>query len=118
MEHAVSRVKALRGNHPAGDVICAHRAARSGSEHAKAEPRQFIPGEVPVAAIGALRADCLRVKISHENAEHAVDMHQVRPVLIKLPLQLVNNAGKLRSLRDQGGNDMIPCGGHDALRCQ
>jgi len=45
-------------------------------------------------------------------------MHQVRPVLIKLPLQLVNNAGKLRSLRDQGGNDMIPCGGHDALRCQ
>jgi hypothetical protein len=37
------------------------RLARCGSEDAKAEPRQFIPGEIPVASIGPLRSDRLRV---------------------------------------------------------
>jgi hypothetical protein len=33
----------------------------------------LISREILIAAISALRTDCLRVKISHENAEHAVN---------------------------------------------
>jgi hypothetical protein len=76
-QDSVSGIEALGGNHPACDVIRAQQLARRGSEHAKAEPRQFIAGEVPIAAIGALRSDRLRVEIRRENAEHAINVRQV-----------------------------------------
>ena len=51
-----------------------------------------------------------------ENAERAVDMRQIRPVLVKLPLHFINDAGKLASLGDQtGDNDVL---GHAAALCQ
>jgi hypothetical protein len=45
-------------------------------------------------------------------------MRQVGSVLVKLALQLVDDAGEFVALLDQTGKDMILCGGHDALRCQ
>jgi hypothetical protein len=41
-------------------VIRVQQLARCRSEHAKAKPREFIPREVPIAAIGALRSDRYR----------------------------------------------------------
>src|SRR5258708_32891171 len=32
------------------------------------------------------------VEISREDAEHAVDMHQIGPVLVQLPLHLIDDA--------------------------
>jgi hypothetical protein len=37
-----------------------------------------------IAAIDALGSDCLWVEIGRENAEHAINVHQIGPVLIKL----------------------------------
>jgi len=96
----------------------AQQLATRGSEHAEAEPRQFVSGEVAIASIDALRSDRLWVEIGCKNAEHAINMRQVSPVLIELPLQFVDDASKLGALRNQAGNDMIPFGGHAALRCQ
>jgi len=45
----VSRIEALCGNHPARNVVRAQQFACGGSEHAKAEPRQPVPGEVAIA---------------------------------------------------------------------
>jgi hypothetical protein len=85
---ASKAVEAFGCDHPARDVIRAQQLSGCGSEHAKAEPRQFIPTEVAVAAIDALRADRLWINICRKNPEHAVDMRQVGPVLVKLALQL------------------------------
>jgi hypothetical protein len=80
------RIEAFGRDHPARDVIGAEQLARCGSEHAEAEPRQFVSGEVAVAAIDALRPDRFRVQIGRENAKHAIDMHQIGPMLVKLAL--------------------------------
>ena len=60
-----------------------------------------MSGEVPIAAIGALRSDRLRVKISRENAERAIDMRQIGPALVKLLLHLIDDAGEFAALLDQ-----------------
>ena len=96
----VSAIEAFGGDHSACDVIRTQQLARSRSEHAKAEPRQLVPGEVAIAAIDALRTDRLRVKIGREDAERTVYVRQVRAVLIKLALHLVNDAGQLAALLD------------------
>ena len=85
---------------------------------AETEPRQLIPSEVAVASIGALRTDRLGVEIGHEDAQHAVDMRQIGPVLIKLALQLINDAGEFTPLLDKTGDDVILARGHAALWCQ
>jgi hypothetical protein len=59
----VSGIEAFGGDDPARDLIRAQQLARCGSEHANAEPREFISREIAIAAIGALRSDRLRVKI-------------------------------------------------------
>ena len=53
-QDCVSGVERLGGDHPARNVVRAQQLARYGSEHAKAEPREFIASEIPVAAIDAL----------------------------------------------------------------
>ena len=85
-QDAVSGIKAFRCDHPGGDVIGTQQLGRSGSEHAEAEPRQFVSGEVAIASIDALRSDRLWVEIGCKNAEHAINMRQVSPVLIELPV--------------------------------
>jgi hypothetical protein len=45
-------------------------------------------------------------------------MRQIGPVLVKLALQLIDDAREFAPLLDQPRNDMIPYAGHDALRCQ
>ena len=85
-QNRVAGIEALGGDHPARNLIGAQRLARCGSQHAKAEPREFIAGEIPVAAICALRPNRLRVEIRRENAQRAVYVRQVRAVLVKLAL--------------------------------
>jgi hypothetical protein len=45
-------------------------------------------------------------------------VHQIGPVLIKLALQLIDDAREFAALLDKPGNDMISAGRHAALRCQ
>lgn len=45
-----------------------------------------------------------------------VDVGQVCTVLVKLPLQFINDAGKLAALLDQAGNDVTL--DHAAVLCQ
>jgi hypothetical protein len=47
----LSEIKALGFDHPARNVIRAQQFACCHSDHAKAEPRQLIPGEVAVTLI-------------------------------------------------------------------
>jgi hypothetical protein len=75
--------KPLGDDHTVRNVIRAQRLARCGSEHAKAEPRQFVPGEVPIAPIEPLRSDPFRIEIGRQNAERAVYMRQVGAVLVE-----------------------------------
>jgi hypothetical protein len=99
-QDGVSGIEAFSDDQPSRDIVGAQQLARYGSEHAKAEPREFIPREVPIAAIDTLRSDRLRVKIGREDAERTVYVRQVRAVLIKLALHLVNDAGQLAALLD------------------
>ena len=103
-------IEAFDRDHLPGDVIGAQRHTRCGSEHAEAEPRQFVPGEIPVAPIGALRTDRLGVEICRENAERAINVHQIGPVLIKLALQLIPSP-RLRptslTIDLDGGNERL-----------
>jgi hypothetical protein len=45
-----------------------------------------VLGEISIAPVDALWPDCLRVEIGRENAEHAVYMRQIGPVLVELAL--------------------------------
>jgi hypothetical protein len=116
VEDRVSGIKALGRDHPARDVIGAQQVTRCGSEHVKAKPREFISGEVAIAAIRPLRSDRLRIEIRRENAERAVYVCQVGSVLIKLALQHVNDAGEFAALLNEASDDMILT--HAAALCQ
>jgi len=59
-QDCVSGIKTFSRDHLSRNVIRAQQLARCRSEHAKAKPREFIPREVPIAAIGALRSDRYR----------------------------------------------------------
>jgi hypothetical protein len=71
-----------------------------------------------IASVGTLRPKRLGVQIGSENAQHAVNVRHIGPMLVKLALQLIDNAGEFAALLDQAGNDVITARGHDALRCQ
>lgn len=90
----------------------------AGRSTPKQSRDNLITVEVAIPAIDALRSDLLRVKISRENVEHAIYVRQVGSMLIKLALQLVNDAGEFAALLDKAGNNMILAGGHSAFRCQ
>jgi hypothetical protein len=45
-------------------------------------------------------------------------VRQIGPVLVKPPLQFINDAGEFAALLDQPGNDMISARGHTAALCQ
>lgn len=117
-QDGVSSIEAFGRDHPPRDIIRAQQLARCGSENAKAEPRQFISREVPIAAVSALRSKRVGIKFSRQHAEHAVNVRQIGSVLIKLALQLIDDAGQFAALLDQPGNDMILARDHAALRCQ
>ena len=97
----VSRIETFSGDHPTRDIIRAQQFASRRPEHAKAEPRKFIPGEVAIAAIGSLRSDRLRVEIGREHAKHTVNVREVGPILVKLALHLIDDAGQLAPLLDK-----------------
>jgi hypothetical protein len=115
-QDCVASIKTFGGDRPARDLIGAQQLARCGSERAKAEPRQFIPGKVAIAPVGTFRSDRLGVKIGRENAQHAVNVREVRAMLIKLALQLIDDASQLAPLLDQAGNEIILVGDHDAVQ--
>jgi len=48
-----------------------------------------------------------RDRRDRENAEYAIDMRKVGSVLIKLALQLMNDAREFGTFRDQVGDDII-----------
>jgi hypothetical protein len=58
----------------------------------------------------------LWLRLRPEDAECAVDMRQIGPMLIKLLLQLVDDLDQLAVLRDQAGDDLILI--HAAALCQ
>lgn len=117
-QDGVCRIETLGLDYPARDIIGAEQLARCGPENAKAESRQFIPGEVPVASIGALWLERLRVEIGRQNAQRAVDMREVGAILVKLPLQLVDNPSEFAALLDQPGDNEIACRDHAMALCQ
>jgi hypothetical protein len=55
-----------------------------------------------------LRPDGFRVEIRRENAEHTVNARQIARVLVELPLQLIDCASKLGTLRAQVRDEVIP----------
>jgi hypothetical protein len=52
--------------HPSGNVLGAQQLVGCGSERPETEPRKFISGEIPIAAIDPLRSDALGVKARRE----------------------------------------------------
>jgi hypothetical protein len=82
-QDAVGGIEALGGDHSARNVIGAQQLARCDPQHAKAKPRQLIPGEVAIAAIDTFCFYLLRVQIAGENAQHAIDMRQIGSMLVK-----------------------------------
>jgi hypothetical protein len=88
------------------DLVCGDKTRRF-PERAHAEPRQLIAGEVTGSArIGALRFDRLGVTIGLNQPQHAVDVREIRPVLVKLAFQPRDTAGDLAALLSKCGNDV------------
>jgi hypothetical protein len=118
VQNRVCGIEALSRDNPARNVIGAQQLTRCDSEHAKAEPRQFIPGKISSAPINALWLDGFRIEISRENTQSAVYVHQVSSMLVDLALHLVDDDGEFAALLDKASDDVIPRSAHAALRCQ
>jgi len=50
--------------------------------------------------------------------ERAIYVRQIGPMLVELPLQLVDDAGEFAALLNQAGNDVIVARTHAVARCQ
>ena len=82
----VGTIEPLRVDDLAGYIVGAERFVCGGSENVKAKPPQLVAGKVAGSPMATLRANGFRVDIGGENAENAVDMRQVRSMLIELTL--------------------------------
>jgi len=87
------------------------------ADESNAWERLHASYDVRRVTIAAFRSDRLWVEIGGEHAEHAVYVHQIGAVLVKLAFQLIDDAGEFAALGDQARDDRI-ARGHAALRCQ
>jgi hypothetical protein len=76
------------------------------AERAQDQPRELVTGKVAGTLVGSLRLDRLGIAVGLEQAQHAVDMREVRPVLVKLAFQPVDAPGDLGALLAERINNM------------
>jgi hypothetical protein len=67
----------------------------------RAEPRQLVPREISIAPIDPLRSDGLWIEIGRQHAERTVNVRQIRSVLVKLTLHLIDDTSQFAALGDQ-----------------
>ena len=85
-----------------------HRGQRlcGRPESSEGEAGEFPALEVQGAPIRALWPNRLRIKVCREDAQHPVNVRQIRPVLIDLALQLNDDAGEFGLLGNQTRDDL------------
>jgi hypothetical protein len=98
LQGRIRRLKTLCRDHPCRDLVYGDKT-RCIAENIHTEPRQLIAREVAgPLGIGPLRLDCLGIAVGLEQSEHAVDMRQVRALLVELAFQAGNSPGDLGAL--------------------
>ena len=88
----VARVELL-GLHDLERNLCGgQRLVNRELQRIHTEPRQFVVPEILRAGVAATGRNGLGIKIGAQHPERAVDMREVGPVLVKLRLQLIDDA--------------------------
>jgi|SRR5271169_1058448 len=104
-QHRVRTIQALRIDGLGYDVINAKPTAISQALAAKS--RRLASAEVSgPSCIAALRLDRLGIAIGLEKPQHAVDMREVCPMLVKLAFQAGDDRRDAVALLAERGNDV------------